>query len=64
MEAGEGRMTHKLTLEEELDTLRRSPVAQGLLDLLRDHPPERTEQLMTELTALSDEEGRDYGDTD
>ena len=50
----EGRVKRFKNLEEELASLEQNPVARSLLEGLEKQPPERVEQLMSELTNMAE----------
>jgi len=56
-----GRVKKWNSLEEELEALRNNPVAQSLLDDLKQQDPERVQRLINELkdSAESEESGNE-----
>jgi hypothetical protein len=56
-----GRMKSRKTIEQEVQELERNPLAQSLLKDLENQSPERTEQLLSELTTVAKEEGEANG---
>jgi hypothetical protein len=53
-----GRMK-KMTPAEEREFLEHDPTALELLELLKDQSPERTDQLISELSTLAEKEDTD-----
>ncbi len=59
MEHPEKGRVKKMTPAEEREFLEHDPTAKELLELLKNQSPERTDQLMSELSTLVDEEEAD-----
>ncbi len=55
MEHPEKGRVKGMTPEEEREFLQHDPTAQELLELFKKLPPERTDQLVSELSTLADE---------
>jgi hypothetical protein len=56
MDRPEKGRVKRMTPEEERKFLEDDPTAQELLKLLKDQSPDRTQQLMSELSTLAEEE--------